>query len=161
MFSRWAEVLIALAGIWLMLRGGWFFSMIGGITAALGLTLAVGARRRMAFRRDVDAPGMVDVVEGAIRYYGATSLGGEIALRDLTEIRLLRLKGKGYWRLRNQQAEALLIPVDAAGAVVLADAFAALPGMDMGGVSDALSHVADQVDAVRVVWRRSGQGGLT
>lgn len=154
----WSESLVAtailLAGLWLAFRGGWFFAALGGLVLLVGLSLLIGAWRRLPFRRQIDAPGMVEVDEGAVRYYGAAVPGGEIALRDLVEIRLLRLKGRGHWRLRNTGGEALLVPVDAAGAAVLADAFTALPGLDMGAVSAALAHVADQPDAVRTVWRR-------
>lgn len=162
---RQAEPLSALAvsafGLWLALRGGWFFLLLGAFVVLIGAALLVGAWRRLPFRRPVDAPGVVEVVEGAIRFYGAHTLGGEIALRDLVEIRLLRLKGHGHWRLRNAAGEALLIPVDAAGADALAHAFTALPGLDMGEVSAALAHVADQSDAVRTVWRRPVRRGLT
>lgn len=158
--ARWSEALVAtailLAGLWLALRGGWFFAALGGLVLLVGLSLLLGAIRRLPFRRRIDAPGVVEVDEGAIRYYGAAVLGGEIALRDLVEIRLLRLKGRGHWRLRSASGEALLVPVDAAGAEALAHAFTALPGLDMGTVSAALAHVADQPDAVRTVWRRPG-----
>lgn len=158
--ARWSETLVAsailLAGLWLSLRGGWFFAVLGGLVLLVGLSLLLGAVRRLPFRRRVGAPGLVEVDEGAIRYYGAAVLGGEIALRDLVEIRLLRLKGQGHWRLRSVSGEALLVPVDAAGSDALAHAFTALPGVDMGTVSAALAHVADQADAVRTVWRRPG-----
>jgi len=147
---------ILLAGLWLALRGGWFFAALGALVLLVGLSLLLGAIRRLPFRRGITAPGVVEVDEGAIRYYGAAVLGGEIALRDLVEIRLLRLKGRGHWRLRSTSGEALLVPVDAAGADALAHAFTALPGLDMGAVSTALAHVADQPDAVRTVWRRPG-----
>lgn len=157
--SRWAEALIAaavsLAGLWLILRGGWFFALIGALAVLVGAALLIGAWRRMPFRRRISAPGVVEIDEGIIRYYGATALGGEIALRDVTEIRLLRLGGRGHWRLRAASGEALLVPVDAAGADGLAHAFTALPGLDMGALSAALAHVAEQDDAVRPVWRRS------
>lgn len=160
LLARWSEALVAaaivLAGLWLALRGGWFFAALGGLVMLIGAALLIGAWRRMPFRRLIGGPGVVEVVEGAIRYYGAEALGGEIALRDLSEIRLLRLRGEGHWRLRSQHGEALLIPVDAAGAEALAHAFTMLPGLDMGAVSAALAHVAEQRDAVRVLWRRPG-----
>lgn len=156
--NRHSEVIVFGAltalGIWLAFRGGWFLAAVGGAVAVIGAVLAIGALRRGAFRRPVAAPGVVEVVEGAIRYYGATELGGEIALRDLTEIRLLRVRDHAHWRLRSHSGEALLVPADAAGAEALADAFTALPGLDMRAVSAALAHVADQRDAIRTVWRR-------
>ena len=163
--TRWSEALIAaaiaLSGLWLALRGGWFFAALGLAVLLVGASLAIGAWRRLPFRRPIGAPGVVELVEGAIRYYGATDPGGEIALRDLVEIRLLRLHGHPHWRLRSAGGEALLIPADAAGSDVLAHAFTALPGLDMGAVSQALAHVADQPDAMRTVWRRPDRGGLT
>jgi hypothetical protein len=158
--SRWSEVLIAglvtLAGLWIALRGGWFLAAVGLALAGIGATLMLGARRRIPFLRPVAAPGVVEIDEGAIRFYGAVALGGEIPLRDLTEIRLMRLKGHAHWRLRSSTGEALLIPVDAAGAERLADAFTSLPGLDMGSISTALAQVDHQLDAVRTVWRRPG-----
>lgn len=145
---------LALAGVWIALWGGWFFAALGLMLALIGAVLCLGALRRGAFRRAVGAPGVVEVIEGAIRYYGATDLGGEIALRDLTEIRLLRVRGQAHWRLRSITGEALLVPADAAGAGALADAFTALPGLDMGAVSAALSQVEAQGDGMRSVWRR-------
>ena len=78
--ARWSEALVAvailLAGSWLALRGGWFFAALGAIAVVVGLSLLIGALRRMPFRRRIDAPGLVEVDEGAIRYFGASVLGG-------------------------------------------------------------------------------------
>ncbi|MGR3197889.1 MAG: hypothetical protein ACU0DH_02410 [Paracoccus sp. (in: a-proteobacteria)] len=153
-----AELLIfgalTLAGLWLAFLGGWFFALIGGAVVLVGASLTVGAMRHAPFRRPVAAPGVVELVEGAIRFFGAAETGGEIALRDLTEIRLLRLQGRAHWRLRSRDGQALLVPVDAAGAAVLADAFESLPGMDMGAMSRALAQVALQPQSMQTLWRK-------
>ena len=120
---------------------------------AVAVAWGIDARRRMRFRREIAAPGVVELIEGAIRYYGARALGGEIALRDLVEVRLLTLRGHPHWRLRSDAGEALLIPAEAAGASALADAFATLPGFDMAAAARALQALAD-VAAVQTVWRR-------
>ena len=163
--TRWKEPLIAgavsLVGVWLALRGGWFFGLLGALVMLVGLALLIGAWQRLPFRRQIAAPGVVEIDEGTVRYYGATILGGEIALRDIIEIRLLRQRNRGFWRLRSLAGEALLIPIDAAGAAALAHAFTALPGLDMGTVSSALAHIERQRDAMRTVWTRPGEGGLT
>lgn len=159
---RWlaihAELLTCLAlvagGLWLGFRGGWFLALLGGAVVVTGAVLAMGAWRRLAFRRAVAAQGVVEIVEGAIRYFGAETPGAEMPLRDLAEIRLLRVSGRACWRLRSITGEALLIPVEAAGAAALADAFTALPGLDLGTASDALSAVADGGAAMRTVWLR-------
>lgn len=126
--------------------GGWLFSLGGLLLQPLGLGVmlvaalwGLGAWRRRRFAAEIAAPGLVEVEEGAIRYYAARALGGEIALRDLDQIRLLRLGGQAHWRLRSRTGEALLVPVQAAGAAGLADAFAALPGFDLGRAAAALA----------------------
>ncbi|MFV0303162.1 MAG: hypothetical protein ACK5IP_20220 [Paracoccus sp. (in: a-proteobacteria)] len=155
LLRRWSEPLAAitaaLLGLWLLTLGGWFFGLIGLGLGFVALAWLLAALRRLPFRRDIGGPGMVEIDEGAIRYYGARLLGGEIALRDLNEIRLLPLQGRPHWRLKSSDAQALLIPLDAAGAAALADAFAALPGIRMGEISAALSHP----DAtIRTLWVR-------
>ena len=96
---------------------------------------------------------MVELDEGAIRYLSPNRLlGGEISLRELAEIRLMRLNGRRHWRLKSTDGQALLIPVDSAGAEYLASAFAALPGIDMGQVSAAL---APDAPTIQTVWTRT------
>ncbi|HWL57135.1 MAG TPA: hypothetical protein VNQ78_10765 [Paracoccus sp. (in: a-proteobacteria)] len=159
----WAETLSALAamafGFWVISLGGWVFWPLGGLIAAVSGAWALDARRRMRFRRSVTAPGVIELDEGAIRYLSPDRiLGGEIALRDLSEIRLMRLSGRSHWRLKSVDGQALLIPVDARGAELLASAFAALPGLDMGRVSAAL---AEDGPAIQTLWRRHGYTRLT
>lgn len=152
--APWREVMaagvLAALGAWVFLLGGWIYRPVGVALIALAATWGLGAWRRMRFARGVEAPGLVEVIEGAIRLYGARALGGEVALRDLTEIRLLRLNGRVHWRLRSASGEALLIPVEAAGAGQLADAFSALPGFDLGAAAAALDGHAP----VTTVWKR-------
>jgi hypothetical protein len=152
---RWSEPLSAFAALlvslWFFTLGGWFFGLIGLGAGFVSLAWLLAAIRRLPFRRDIGGPGVVEIDEGAIRYYGARLLGGEIALRDLSEIRLLPLRGRPHWRLKSTDAQALLIPLDAAGAAALADAFASLPGIRMGEISAALNHPDA---AVRTLWVR-------
>lgn len=153
----WREVIAAAAvgvfGAWVFTLGGLVFEPAGLAVLAVAAVWGIDARRRMRFRRDIAAPGVVELIEGAIRYYGARALGGEIALRNLVEVRLLTLRGQPHWRLRSADGEALLIPVEAAGAETLADAFAVLPGFDMAAAAQALDGGPD-VETVRTVWRR-------
>ena len=147
-----AAVLVAVSGAWVFTWGGLVFQPIGIAVFAVAAVWGIDARRRMRFRREVAAPGVVELIEGAIRYYGAQTLGGEIALRDLVEVRLLRLNGHAHWRLRSSDGQALLIPVEAAGAARLADAFSALPGFDLAQAANALDAKGE---TFRIVWRRS------
>lgn len=159
----WAETLAALAtagfGLWVFSLGGWIFWPLGALIAAAALAWALDARRRMRFHSDASAPGLVELDEGAIRYLSPDRiLGGEIALRDLSEIRLLRLNGRAHWRLKSLDGQALLVPLDAAGAENLASAFAALPGLDMGRLAAAL---AARGVTVQTLWSRGDRPRLT
>lgn len=153
-----AAVVVALFGLWVFLKGGYVFRPLGGAIIAICLIWGINARRQMRFHREVGAPGLVEVDEGAIRFFAARALGGELPLRDLVEIRMLSLAGHAHWRLKSADGQALLIPVDAAGAAQLADAFAALPGVDMGRISAALR--ASEV-TVQTVWTRPDRPRLT
>ncbi len=162
-FRPWAETVAALAavgfGLWLFWLGGWIFWPLGALIALASGLWALDARRRMRFRSRATAPGAVELDEGAIRYLSPDLvLGGEIALRDLSEIRLLRLNGRTHWRLKSADGQALLIPVDAAGAERLASGFATLPGADLGRIAAALN--ADG-PAVQTLWSRPGEHRLT
>jgi hypothetical protein len=166
--QRWREVIAAVCviafGGWLIWLGGWFLIPLGAFFGVIGLGWAVIGWRRLRFERAIGAPGLVEVVEGRISYFAASraralpspdsttlhGLGGELALRELAEIRLLQLSGRHYWRLRTIGGEAVLIPLDAAGAEVLYDAFASLPGIDMGALSAAL----DRPLAAQSLWTR-------
>ena len=157
---RWREVIaalaVALAGLWLWTRGGLFYRPLGAGVIVIAAIWAVAARRQMRFARDITAPGVVEVVEGAIRYYAPAIAdtpwaGGEVALRDLTRISVLPLSGQLHWQLRTRDGQAMLIPVAAAGADRLAIAFASLPGIDMGRVSAAIAPGRDG-PAMQTVW---------
>lgn len=149
-----AAAALAMFGFWVASRGGYVFLPLGLTLAAVGAGWAIVEWRHLQLGGRADGPGLVELDEGAVRYYAARGIGGEVALRDVTEIRVLRLNGRGHWRLRTQGGEALLIPVDAAGAGVLADAFAALPGADLGRIAEGLAQAsAPGGPAVLSVWR--------
>ncbi|RWR51377.1 hypothetical protein EOW65_04220 [Sinirhodobacter ferrireducens] len=149
---------VAALGLWIATRGGWLLGPLGLGLCALALVWAGTALRRTRFARAVTDPGLVEVDEGRIGYFGAgsTVLGGYIALADLAEIRLLTLRGAQHWRLKTGDGQALLIPVAAAGAPALYDAFAALPGIDMGRLAAAL----DRREVAQSLWHRPARASL-
>ncbi len=160
--ARWREVLVAaivaLTALWLFRLGGYILAPLGVVLGLAALGWGVIALRRMRFARAVAAPGLVEVDEGQIGYFGAgLGIGGYVALRDLTEIRLLSLRGALYWRLKQTDGQAILIPVAAAGAGALYDAFATLPGIDMGRLTAAL----DQHHPAQSLWQRPAASALT
>ncbi len=169
---RWREVIAAgavgLIGLWLIWLGGYLLLPVGIAVLAFGTTWVVTALRRMRFVQDIMAPGMVEVDEGQIGYLGPT-LGGYVALPDLVELRLVTMQGRRLWRLKQADGQTLLIPVDAAGADRLFDAFGSLPGMDMaalvaavdtpqvagqGGLPALRGDMLAETPAMQLIWRR-------
>ncbi|WP_413872651.1 hypothetical protein [Albidovulum sp.] len=153
MLHRWREVIAAglagAAGLWIASRGGYVLVPFGLAVAALAGGWAMIALRRIRFLHGIGAPGVVEVDEGQVGYFGPT-FGGFVALADLAELRLAEFYGTRAWRLKTQDGQVLLIPVDAAGAERLYDAFAALPGIDMARVTAALDHGQPTLP----LWRR-------
>ena len=174
---RWREVAaaagFALLGLWLMALGGWILVPLGAMLTALALGLGLLALRRVRFGQAVDAPGVVEVDEGQVGYFGPAA-GGYVSLPELQELRLLTLRGRRYWRLKQADGQVLLIPVAASGAERLFDAFATLPGMDTQALVAALAPAAGRTAAGRglirtddssvigpVIWRRPARVALT
>ncbi|MCV2863922.1 hypothetical protein [Defluviimonas sp. WL0075] len=159
-FAPWREAAAAFAvvalGLWLIWLGGYLLVPLGVVVGGLGLAWAVIAIRRRRFGRRVEAPGMVEVDEGQIGYLGPT-FGGYVAVRELSEIRLIDIQARRHWRLRQADGQVLLIPVAAAGAERLYDAFAVLPGIDLG----ALSRALDARESTEILWRRPAHAALT
>ncbi len=171
---RWSEATlataVAIAGLWLALRGGWIFLPLGLGLAILGAGYARAAYRRAQFAQNTASAGFVEVDEGQIAYF-ADERGGFISLPEVVELRLLTLSQRRYWRLKQRDGQALLIPIDAAQNAALFDAFAALPGMDSAvliaalnpaprqtapsqGASRGASQRATNLDATQTLWRR-------
>jgi hypothetical protein len=152
-------------GLWVATRGGWFLAAVGLGLAAMAAGWAVLALRRLRFQAGDAAPGMVEVDEGRITYLGP-KLGGSVGLPDLIEIRILTLRGRSVWRLKQADGQVLLVPLDAAGAAALFDAFAALPGLTSAALVAALDApgsggpglVSATKPQDRLVWQRSGRG---
>lgn len=168
--SRNREVIAAAGvvaiGLWLLASGsGYLVPALGLVLMALGLGWEAQALRRLKFRQDGDAPGIVRVTEAQIAYYGPR-VGGFVGLPDLSEIRLLTLRGRRIWKLKQGDGQLLHIPVESDGAEALFDAFATLPGIDMAALVSALgtdappsdNRVIALAEVDRLLWARKGAG---
>jgi hypothetical protein len=166
---RLREVIAATAtaalGVWTAAQGGYLLTPFGLALTALGAGWALTAVRRLRFQQDGEAPGIVRVTEAQIAYYGPR-VGGFVGLPDLAELRLLTLRGRRIWKLKQTDGQLLHIPVEAQGTEALFDAFAALPGIDMAALLAALGTDAPPSDAKvialaevdRLIWVRKGAG---
>lgn len=166
---RWREVILGAAlaalGVWAATRGGYLLAPLGFALIALGAGWALTAWRRLRFQQEGEAPGIVRVTEAQIAYFGPR-VGGFIGLPELSEIRLLTLRGRRIWKLKQGDGQLLHIPVESDGAEALFDAFATLPGIDMAALVGALgsdapasdSRVVALAEVDRLIWARKGAG---
>lgn len=157
---RWREVLaggaIVLAGLWLISLGGLLMAAVGVAVGVAGVAAALIGLRRLRFRRADPGPGIVQIVEGQISYFGPET-GGFIALSELSELHLC--DAGQTWRLISATTPPLTIPAGAQGADQLFDTFASLPGLDMSALLRAVNQTAPAAD--QVIWRRRHLTALT
>lgn len=160
--GRWREVAMAAAviaiGFWIALRpGGVIVTGFGYVLIALGAAFMVPALRRARFVAGNDGPGAVEVDEGRILYMGPET-GGTMALDDLRVLTVRRDGGDRVAWVLADEAQLLVIPVDAAGADALFDAFAALPGLN---VERLIRAVQSRTKGSQKVWSRERPVALT
>lgn len=166
-----AAVVVLGFGLWLIWLGGYLLVPLGLIVAGFSLGWGLLAIRRMRFAQDVTAPGVVEVDERQIGYLGP-EIGGYVSLDELAEIRLMTMKGRRLWRLKQTDGQVILIPVDAEGADRLFDAFASLPGIDSAGLVAALEPASSAstnqrlpqpatTAEMRLIWHRKAIGAVT
>ena len=153
--NRWRETIAGFAAS--MLGFVWFSSatgllwLVGTVLMVGGVLLAVAGIQRARFRRGGDGPGLVQVIEGQVTYFGPLE-GGTVSLDDLISVELEpQGEPSARWVVTGKLGEALQIPVDAAGADELFDVFAALPGLQ----TESMLQKLEQNPKERVmVWHR-------
>lgn len=163
-WARWRAVLIGVALVAIGLLYG--LSNLG-LLRAVGLAVAAGglawlwdSLRRVRFPKAGGGPGIVDLVERRLRYFGP-EWGGAVSLEDLARVRILTtqhgpLGSDMIWEFTDLEGQRLSIPSDAEGAAVIFDALTALRGVDY----DAVTRASGCTQARSfVVWSR--QGGLS
>lgn len=150
--ARWRELLIG-AGV-LALAAWWAFSFIGILSwvgyalLPIGAALAVVGLQRGRFRGASGGPGMVQVDEGRVTYFGPLT-GGTADLAELTRLTLDRGAKPAHWGLHQPGQPPLMIPVNAAGADALFDAFSTLPGLR---TQKMLAGLSSQDTGILTVW---------
>lgn len=155
--TRWREVLVGAAvaalGGWLLLKPGYVLPAAGLALGLLGAGLVVVGLRRLWFGAAPEGPGVVQVVEGQVAYFGpadGTGGGGFVAL---DEVVALALSPDGAaWVLTAADGARLTIPRGAQGAEALLDAFVRLPGLDPAALVRA--PATGPTVAERRIWRR-------
>ncbi|MEL6571730.1 MAG: hypothetical protein AAFQ64_08740 [Pseudomonadota bacterium] len=152
---RWRDVIVAFVvaglGLWLVLRGFGFVPWIGGAFLVLGVVLGVTGVQRARFRQGDDGPGVVQITERRLAYFGPLN-GGVV---DIGDISALAFDPEGhpapYWIVTGPENREIAVPINAKGAEALFDTFALLPGIR----TEKLLGVLDQPPDQRVViWSR-------
>ena len=129
---RWREGIVglgvALLGIGLVSGPGFLLAVPGYAFLLGGLVLIWMGIQRGRFRGAGGGAGAVQIDEGQVTYFGPLT-GGMVALREMDSLVLEGAMFPPHWRLAQEGQPPLLIPVNAAGADALFDAFATLPGL--------------------------------
>lgn len=154
-FWRWREVLLAgvvlALGIWWALTGVGINQWLGYIFCAIGIGWGIAGAQRARFAQDGDGPGVVQLRERRLAYFGPLD-GGVMDIADLAKLEIDPTSHPApSWVLTSIEAQQLSIPINAAGADALFDVFATLPDIKTGTVLDVLSHTPD---ARVTVWSR-------
>ncbi|MBI6628560.1 hypothetical protein [Pontibaca salina] len=154
---RWRE---GLAGVGVLVLGaswalgprgllgwaGWALVIIGAVLIVVGI-------QRARFRAGGGGPGVVQVVEGQITYFGPLS-GGAVATRALERLTLDPTAKPAHWVLDQPGQPTLYIPVNAEGSDALFDVFSSLPGLR---TERMLSELRGGAKHPVVIWERHSQ----
>ncbi|MEQ9694162.1 hypothetical protein [Shimia sp. SDUM112013] len=150
---HWREVLVGGAVLILGLYWAAGFGLlmwIGGVVAIAGGAMMVAGIQRARFRGRQGGPGLVQVDEREITYYGPLD-GGAVAIDEMTGLSLDARSTPPVWVLRQPGVPPLHIPVNAEGTDALFDAFAALPGIR---TEHMLAQLRAKPDHPVVIWSK-------
>ena len=142
--------LIALGLYWVVGMIG-ILSLVGYVVLAVGVGLIALGVQRARFRTGTDGPGVVQVDEGQITYFGPLS-GGVVAIADLERLTLDQTSTPPHWVLDQHGQPPIYVPLNAAGAEALFDAYARLPGLR---TERMLSELRRSTPHTVVIWERS------
>ncbi|WP_127114760.1 hypothetical protein [Shimia sediminis] len=150
---RWREVLAGLPVLALGLfwaTGYGLLQWIGFAVGLVGVALVLAGVQRARFRSAQGGPGVVQVDERQITYFGPLD-GGAVAIDELSGVSLDARSTPPVWVLRQPGQPELHIPVNAEGTDALFDAFAALPGIR---TEHMLAQLAKKPDHPVVIWSK-------
>lgn len=153
---RWREVIfgllvVALAAYWFTGHG--LLHWVSYPAAIAGIALIWIGVPRARFRGPGGGPGVVQIVERRVSYFGPLT-GGMIDLNELSALALDATAHPPHWELTVIGEPPLHIPVSAQGADALFDAFQSLPKLNTG----KLVGVLDLKEGRHIVWRKTSGG---
>ena len=155
---RWRDAqigaaVLALGLYWGFFTGGGLLHWIGYAVALGGGALLAAGVQRARFRSGEDGPGVVEITERRVGYFGPLT-GGVVDLEDLDALSLDRGERPPHWVLVQPGQPPLHIPLTAQGADSLFDAFATLPGIR---TEHMLRQMQDDRRDIVVIWRSAAR----
>lgn len=153
---RWRESLIGLAiacfGLWAVIGSSGVAEMLGYTFAVAGAVLTFAGIQRARFRIGSGGPGLVEITEGQVTYFGPTD-GGTIAVEQIAMVELdPAARPHAQWILTENGQPPLAIPTTAEGADGLFDVFARLDGIE---TEQMLAELEKAPDKRVVIWKSS------
>jgi len=158
--KKWREALIGAAVLMFNLQlAATTTGTLRGIAWAgvlIGAALFIEGVRRARLPDDSGGPGVVEVDERRITYFGPHG-GGALSINELTRVKVRTtdlgpLASDFFWEFTDREGQRLTIPGDAENAGALFDALTALPGADYEAVIKA-SGSTEPADFL--VWERA------
>jgi hypothetical protein len=152
---RWRETLagfvVASCGLYLAVTGIGLAQMFGFSMVVAATVLMFAGLQRARFRIGSGGPGMVQVDEGQVTYFGPFD-GGSVAIRQLALVELdPKTKPTSSWVLTEAGQPPLAIPTTAEGAEALFDVFASLEGIR---TERMLAELQKEPKKRVVIWQR-------
>ncbi len=158
---RWREVIVggvlAAIGLWWALQPlGPVLLSTAIVTIGLGAAIIFTGIQRLRFRLGGGGPGVVQVDEGRVTYFGPLD-GGSIDVEEMALLALDHQSRPTVWILEQPGQPRLHIPVTAEGAEALFDAFLRLDGLETDRM---LSSMQSKRREMLVIWRRGTSADL-
>ncbi|MCX7644834.1 MAG: hypothetical protein N2Z62_05985 [Rhodobacteraceae bacterium] len=157
---RWREAaigaLVALAGVWGVATAGGAVFLAALFALFVGLALVWGGVRRARFPGGGQGPGLVEVDERQVTYFGPGG-GAAVSIDALTRVEIVTndagpFASDLFWVFESEGMAPLIVPGDAVGAERLFDALTALPGVDFDQV---LAATGSTEPRRFVIWSRT------
>ncbi|AVO38351.1 hypothetical protein [Pukyongiella litopenaei] len=150
---RWREVLaggaaLALGTSWVAGPGG-LLGWVGWIVVLAGAALVLAGVQRARFRFGGGGPGLVQVDEGRVVYFGPLG-GGSVDVADLAALDYDPRSHPPVWVLCQRGRPEIFVPITADGAEALFDVFSALPGLQI----ETLIRDRDRAGSRVRLWQR-------
>lgn len=152
---RWRELLaagvIAVVGASWAAGPGGLLGWVGWALIVAAAALAIIGIQRARFRTGTGGPGVVQVDEGQIAYFGPLT-GGAVSTSELERLVLDPTSQPTHWLLHQPGQPILHVPINAEGVDALFDVFSVLPGFN---TEKMLSTLRKPGGHPVVIWERN------